>query len=333
MWKEGFILLCATILLAGCTTIDLEKQTVSGRGISKKEPKEKVVLKSPEELAVEETRADIAPQIVFIEKPVFIPERTAGNSTAQLLGYDSVVKSNKSGTLQPKDYSHAARIYDYNPDQVYEVYCQPLRTTDFYLEAEEKIIDIPFISDSERWILGGGTNQAGDKVVSHIYIKPKEAALSASLIINTTKRVYHILLRSYENVYMPMVRFNYKLEEAEKTGVNAFNNIQAIRPVEISTSAEIVPVDPRYLSFDYIVRFPLFKKPSWLPRLVYDDGRKTYIVFNKDVLQKEIPGVFENSKDIINYRVNNDVIIIDKLTKKTTVRFKDESITVEKKVR
>ena len=61
--------------------------------------------------------------------------------------------------MKPSDYSHAARIYDYDPDQVYEVYCQVLRTTDLYLEPGEVVIDSPFVSDSERWIIGAGVNQ------------------------------------------------------------------------------------------------------------------------------------------------------------------------------
>jgi hypothetical protein len=42
-------------------------------------------------------------------------------------------------------------VYDYDPDWVYT---QPLRASDIRLENREKDAEAPFISDSERWLLG-----------------------------------------------------------------------------------------------------------------------------------------------------------------------------------
>jgi type IV secretory pathway VirB9-like protein len=103
------------------------------------------------------------------------------------------------------------------------------------------------------------------------------------------------------------------------------------QPVESDKANRIEYVDPRFLSFDYTVNYSGLRKFSWIPRLVYDDGKKTYIVFPEQVLQQELPGVFENSSDIINYRVHGELVVIDKLIEKITVKYKNESITITKK--
>ncbi|MCD1654510.1 TrbG/VirB9 family P-type conjugative transfer protein [Treponema zuelzerae] len=90
-------------------------------------------------------------------------------------------------------------------------------------------------------------------------------------------------------------------------------------------------IDPRFLSFDYKITFNVFKKPRWIPTRVYDDGKKTYITFGEEVLQMELPGIFENKADVVNYRPQGNLIVIDKLIERVTVKYKKERITIEKK--
>jgi type IV secretion system protein VirB9 len=281
-----------------------------------------------EELAVEEIEAglDLSQNIIYVEKPVYIP--AGEREPAKERGIKSVEESNAEGVMSPAEYSHAARLYEYNPDQVYEVYTQPLRATDIYLESGETVLDVPFVSDSERWIIGAGVNLAGGAGIQHVYVKPKEAGLEATLIINTDRRVYHLLLRSYRTVYMPMVKWSYPLNEGiprRYIGKLA----RETEDVEIGTAIEYV--DPRNLSFDYRLQFNIFRRPAWIPRRVYDDGKKTYLYFDEQVLQRELPGIFENRNDVINYRVDGELIIIDKLIEKVTIRYRNENIRITKK--
>src|SRR5690606_37430301 len=99
----------------------------------------------------------------------------------------------------------------------------------------------------------------------------------------------------------------------------------------VKVATEMDSIDPKYLSFDYKLVFNIFRKPKWLPERVYDDGKKTYIVFDEQTLQMELPGIFENKADVVNYRVNGNLVIIDKLIEKITVKYKKEKITIEKK--
>ncbi len=309
------------VALVSCKTVDLEPRAEVKKG---KLPPDEV--KTEEEVAVEELQAtiDVQKQIVYVERPIYIPASEVSPPKEAAAGVDSVKKSTEDGTIKPENYSHAARIYAYDPDQVYEVYCQVVRTTDIYLQPGEVVIDSPFVSDTERWIIGAGVNQQNGTVVQHIYVKPKQAGLDATLIINTTMRVYHIVLRSYNSVYMPIVKWTYPVDELPKRYAQ-----DIIKEMEISNGMDTV--DPSLLSFDYKIIFNVFNRPKWIPKRIYDDGKKTYLVFDEQVLQMELPGLFENRADVVNYRVQGNLVVINKLIEKMTVKYKKQKITIEKK--
>jgi len=235
-----------------------------------------------------------------------------------------VRESNGVGILSPKDYSHAAVVYEYNPDVVYEVYAQPLRVSDICLEPGETAVEAPFVSDSERWILGAGVSYENNLSVQHIYVKPASSGLSASLIINTSRRVYRIILRSYADVHMPVVRWRYSAVFPQNYIPSPFS--------DYSENNNAPPaIDPALLSFNYTIRHSLFNKPYWIPDLVFDDGSKTYVRFPAQVLQREMPAVFENKRFILNYRVLGNLIVIDKLIEEITIKIERTEISITKK--
>jgi len=153
--------------------------------------------------------------------------------------------------------------------------------------------------------------------VQHIYVKPASGGLEASLVINTDLRSYHAILRSFKDVHMPIVRWRYAAPVP--------NNYIAGPPQGAPQG-----MDPRLLSFNYRMTYPLFKKPAWLPELVFDDGGKTFIVFPDMVLQRELPAVFENRRDVLNYVVDN-LVVIDRLADNITVKLERSQISISKK--
>jgi len=265
------------------------------------------------------------PEIVVVERPVFIPQAEAQGNRAPATGQAAVRESNAAGIILPKDYSHAAMVYDYNPDWVYEIYAQPLRVCDITLQPGERAVEPPFVSDSERWILGGGISYEGGLQIQHIYVKPSAAGLEASLIINTDRRVYRIILRSYAAVHMPVTRWRYL------SGLPNNFSFSGSRTEDDESENSFLNVDPRLLSFNYTIRHGVFNRPYWRPSLVFDDGSKTYITFPETVLQREMPAVFENRRDILNYRVMGNMVVIDKLIENITVRIGGTEITITKK--
>jgi type IV secretion system protein VirB9 len=259
-----------------------------------------------------------------VEKPVYVPAQETPPARPGA-GQNAVRASNDAGVILPQDYSHAAMVYDYNPDFVYEIYTRPLRVSDICLQPGELAVDVPFVSDSERWIIGAGISYENGSPVQHFYIKPASAGLSASLVINTDRRVYHVILRSFSEVHMPIVRWRYS------QGLP--NNYIVPMADNAGDGGGFAGIDPRFLSFNYRVTYSLFSKPYWLPELVFDDGSKTYVRFPDMVLQRELPTVFENRNDVLNYRVAGNLIVIDKLIESITVRIGRTEAGINKKRR
>ena len=301
-------LLLAAVSVAACATVDVDKR-VRNAGRGRPEP--------PVMIAPLETD----PIVLERERPVFIPDSPAQPQRPS--GTQAVLDSNSDGIVKPSEYSHASMIYDYDRDWVYEVYTQPLRATDICLEPEERVVEPPYIADSERWMLGAGVSFASGLSIQHVYVKPTTPGLEASLIINTDRRVYHIILRSYKTVHMPIVRWRYPF--------NSMPNNYLPLPKAEEKDERAPGVDPRYLSFNYRVTYGWFRKPVWMPELVYDDGQKTYITFPDLVLQRELPAIFENRRDVVNYRVAGKLIIIDKLIEQITVKIERKEISITKK--
>jgi type IV secretion system protein VirB9 len=331
--KKLFIILL-TLLSFSCATVDVDenvqKQNSSGVSLaSGKQAKPKKNAKNTED------EIPPPPEIIIVERPYFIPEKETPRSPAAS-GVDAVRNSNNSGIVKPQDYSHAAVFYDYNPDWVYEVYAMPLRVCDICLEPGERALDVPFVSDSERWLVGAAVSLENGASVQHIYVKPAASGQEASLIINTDRRVYRIILRSYNSVFMPLVRWRYHSGLPNNyISEPSFQQTDSASPANKSESSSnanpFAGVDPRYLSFNYRITYGLFSKPVWLPELVFDDGSKTYITFPDNVLQRELPSVFENRKDVLNYRVTGKLIVIDKLVENITVKIGKKEITIAKK--
>jgi len=310
--KTYFFILFFPFLLS-CTTVDVERKardSVAG------------AQSAPQAQNQNARRIVIAePEVIIIERPVFVPER--GNPPrVPAAGEASVRASNAEGIIKPQHYSHAAMIYDYNPDWVYEIYAQPLRVCDISLQPGERAVEAPFISDSERWMLGGGVSYEDGASVQHIYIKPQYSGLEASLIINTDRRVYRVILRSFISIHMPIIKWRYQPVFPNNFQSSAFG-----------TGGDLPEdgIDPRFLSFNYRMTYAAFQKPSWLPELVFDNGSKTYIMFPDMVLQRELPGVYENRNDIINYRVIGNLIVIDKLIENVTVKIGRNEVSISKK--
>jgi type IV secretion system protein VirB9 len=311
------------VFVSCASTIDVTRSIQSSTGIGK--------MVDPANAVLAVHIEGDPPDPIVIEKPIYIPQGTAVPPAPQ--GRAAVEAANRA-IVQPQEYANSAMVYDYDRDFVYELYCQPFRVSDITLQPGEKANEPPFVSDSERWMLGAGVSIESGVPVQHFYVKPTEANLTASLIINTDIRVYHLILRSYSNIYMPIVRWRYHNRDMPQNYINA-NAGQGGQPgFSSSVSSEddsVLFPDPRNLSFNYKITYGIFRKPRWLPTLAYDDGRKTYITFPDLVLTMELPAVFENRADIVNYRVYQNVMIIDKLIEKVTIKLGDRIATVEKK--
>ncbi|MDR0513407.1 MAG: TrbG/VirB9 family P-type conjugative transfer protein [Treponema sp.] len=332
MAKTKIVLFIAlSMLAASCRSVDMERRARdSGAGFSASGEAVEAAELIPQELWLPPP-----PEIVVVERTLFVPEDTPPPAApAAATGHQAVRQSNTAGIQQPQDFSYAAMVFDFNPDWVYQVFTQPSRITSIRLEPGELVVDSPFISDSERWILGAGVSYEQGIPIQYVYVKPIQASLQATLIINTDRRVYHLIMRSFNDLHMPMVRWRYPQIALPFNFITPQPAEMAGEGVGASPSAAAPPgvnIDPRFLSFDYRVTHSWLRRPAWFPELVFDDGRQTYIVFPQGVLQGTLPAVFDNRNNVVNYRVFEHVIIIDRLIERSSIRLDGRQVVVEKR--
>ena len=331
------MVLCAGVLiLAACsTTKDLEAEVNAEEfeqsgAVSEEEQEQlneaemKGILIS-EELKVQDTENTV----VFVERPVYVPEEKGDPLLERdgKTGLDAVSESLKRATIQPEQYRQGTFFYQYNENLVYEVYAQPYHLTDIILERGEVVTGTPLLSEDEAvWELTAGVSKdpATGEDVQHLFVKPAYSKLDSSLVIITDRRVYHFRLRSYATAHMAMVKFTYpgtRNQWARKhTGTVAEVESEFIRVT-----------NPEFLSFDYKMKYSMWKKPEFLPKRVYDDGQSTYIQVDDIVLQKKLPVIFNEKNEIVNYSVKKNVLVIPRLINAVTLRLGKEKVTVTKK--
>lgn len=325
------VLLLAPAALPGCRTAHFDRAAeAEPAGTGAKTYQEELDDNAAEErrIFIEEElkETDVERTVVYVDRPVYSPEEPAPEPPPE--GEDAVKKSNSLSLRVPQEFDNGIMYYAYDESFEYEIHTQPYRTTDISLEPGEQVLEMPFLSEDKVWEIGAGVSRENGLDVQHFFAKPSFARLTTSMIIITDRRVYHLLLKSFTDRYMVMVKWRYPdaMPFSVKTG--AMKEMQdRINGVQTGTAA----VDPALLSFDYRMTYSMFRKPLWLPRRVYDDGARTYIQLDERMLHAESPVMFNHRNERINYRVNKNLIVIDGLIEKITLRRGREKVTVTKK--
>lgn len=324
------------LVIFGCKSVDLEKSSLPNiegdesfesledeKNQNKKEMHEYLV---QEELKVQ----DIEPTVVYIEKPVYVPYSDGKNYLEEKKqGVAAAKESLKKAVIKPENYKDGCFYYTYNENFVYEIYAQPYHLTDIILEDGEIVMGNPLLSeDASVWELTANVarNPSTGENIQHLFIKPAYSGLDSSFIVITDRRVYHFRIKSYKDTHMAMVRFDYPLA---KNVWATSSNSNAAKGVSLENDY-VTLTNPEYLSFDYKMKYG-FKKPEFLPQRVYDDGNKTYIVVDDIVLHKQLPIVFNEKNEIVNYTVQKNVFIIPRLINKVTLRLGNQRVIIEKK--
>ncbi|MDR2160169.1 MAG: TrbG/VirB9 family P-type conjugative transfer protein [Treponema sp.] len=330
MKKAIVYLLLSSIILPSCRTVHFDL-TPRGEPYEQEED-----IRSPEEeeernerelegILIEEElkEADVERTVIYVDRPVYQPEREEEAPPPR--GTEAARESAGAAVQVPLKYVNGVMFYPWDETFVYEIYCQPFRTTDIRLEPGEQVLEMPFLSEEKVWEIGAGVSRQGGQDTQHFFLKPTYANLTTSMIIITDLRVYHLLLKSYKDTCMAMVQWEYPPAMPFTVKTEAMN--RRVREL----SSDPLAVNPEFLSFDYKMSYSLFKKPVWIPRRVYDDGRKTYIELDEKILHTESPVIFNNRNERVNYRVNKNLAVIDGLIGKITLRRGKEKITVTKK--
>ena len=194
------------------------------------------------------------------------------------------------------------------------VVCAPLYVCNISLQPGEVINDIK-AGDSVRWLITPSIVGAGATAQTIISVKPTDAGLRTNLVVATTRRLYNIALVSSAYKHTDDIAFTYPEDAQVKW--SQYRQIAQQRHTDstLTNGTKLASLD-----FNYRLSG---SNPAWRPLRVYSDGIKTYIQFPRSMLSGDAPtlvslandgGWFSSpTKQIVNYRVEGDVYVVDRV--------------------
>ena len=202
------------------------------------------------------------------------------------------------------------------------VVCSPLQVCDIELQGGEIVRDV-LVGDTVRWKIEPATSGAAGGQAIHLIVKPSEPGLVTSMVVTTSRRTYHIQLKSHPNQYMARVGFEYQEDTSHKLAdINS----------RLETGS-FAGARSEALSFSYSVS----GSAAWKPKRVYSDGIKTYIQFPRSIAGQDAPVLFVVSggqNRIVNYRMKNDIMVVDYVVEKAVlvsgVGWRRQKITIRR---
>jgi type IV secretion system protein TrbG len=194
------------------------------------------------------------------------------------------------------------------------VVCAPLQVCDLALQPGE-IVNSVNVGDKVRWNIAPGISGAAGGRVTHLIIKPADAGLVSSLVIETDRRTYAIKLVSTQHEWMPLVAFNYPDDMQRRW--SAYQ-----QQVAFGAAASTLPSGENVANLDFGFRLS-GDDPRWRPIRVYSDGMKTYIQFPRTIDSGTAPALVALDNDggwfssptqqMVNYRMQGDRYIVDRV--------------------
>lgn len=192
------------------------------------------------------------------------------------------------------------------------IVCAPLQVCDLALQPGE-IVNSVNVGDKVRWKISPAVSGSPEGQVTHLIIKPTDAGLVSSLIIETNRRTYAIRLVSTRHEWMPLIAFNYP-DDVQRQW-SAYR-----RKVAFHAAASTLATGQNLADLDFGFRLS-GDDPSWRPLRVYTDGSKTYIQFPRTLSSSTAPalvalagsgGWFSSpAEQMVNYRIEGDCYVVD----------------------
>jgi type IV secretion system protein VirB9 len=233
--------------------------------------------------------------------------------------------ANAAARVQPEgeQFINAIQNYAWAPGALYQVYTAPGQVTSIMLQEGESLVGTGPVAagDTVRWIIGDTESGTGASRRVHIIVKPTRPDLMTNMIINTDRRTYHLELRSTERTYMASVSWQYP-QDALIALRRQNTAAEAAAPVAQT-------LDVSRLRFRYVIEGDT---PPWRPLRAFDDGRQVFIEFPRGIGQGELPPLFvigpEGQGQLVNYRVRQNYMIVDRLFAAAELRLGQRQQTV-----
>lgn len=246
-----------------------------------------------------------------VPKPLHVPPdwtpAKGGNAAETPAG--RVANANLAARVEPRreGYFNAIQVYPWSEGALYQVYAAPGQITDIALELGERLTGAGPIAagDTARWIIGDTESGSGNSRRVHVLVKPTRPDIGTNLVIATDRRRYMLELRASEDTWMPAVSWHYP-ESASSSA--------ALRSRTVPAAPAIPAKGARNHRYGLQIQGA---SPPWRPVSVFDDGRRSYVVFPRGIAQGEMPPIFvigpDGEPEIVNSRVYGNVMIVDRL--------------------
>ena len=236
-----------------------------------------------------------------------------------LSGEAAIRAANQSATQQPNstEYINAVMTFAYESGALYQIYSAPLNITDIQFQPGEKIISVA-AGDTLRWQVSKTYSGDGADKIEHIVLKPASSGITNSLVVTTDRRTYHLSLHATKNTAMASVRWQYPGDGDLVQSMSA-----------ISPSADSLAIDVNHIDTNYTIKLDKGQKPSWYPKTVFNDGKKTYIQFTN--ASGQLPTLFvgtSGTPELINYRVAGNYFVVDTIINDAQLRSGSEKQTL-----
>ncbi len=226
-------------------------------------------------------------------------------------GTEAVEQANRKALVQPISSRtfNSIIVFPYQAGDLYQIYATPLNVTDLEFQPGEQIISIA-AGDTMRWEISRTASGTGADLVEHVLVKPQSDDLTTTLVVTTTIRTYHLILTATKNTFMATVQWKYD------NGVTTLNSAGGFTGNAGSLSQAAIPnVSLANLDFAYELKWVRGPRPDWYPKVVFNDGSKTYIEFPGNI--QSAPALFikqSGSGDAaVNYRVVDNYYVVDQV--------------------
>ncbi len=215
----------------------------------------------------------------------------------------------RPGRLDPR-----IRSLPYSAEQVFLVTGTYGLVTTILFGADEDITQV-VAGDTVSWQILTSADRRS------LTLKPMEKDAATNLSVVTTKRTYSFDLRVNDTKAMQNQTFKLRFTYPEDAGLKGTAELWK-QAQDAQRNPNIKNIRRDKVNYDYGFKGSDGAKPLW----VFDDGLKTFMKFTGD-----IPAIFivdaKRRESLVNYRREADYIVIDKVSRKWTLRFGTESET------
>ena len=301
-----------SFIISSCTTTSEVvplNDALKDDEILEKPQKEVIILEEPETVYVENVKKD----------------PTIKGTEAIKVHLQDITEEPEYNVIQKR-----MKAWSYRKEHVYQIHCQTYHTTIIQLEPGEELAENPYLSETDVWRWSRGTAMENGMPVQLIFIKPDYINLISTMTLVTDRRVYMLELKSFKDHYMPLVQWVYPRSEELRPSFYKYEQNKIVTGTA-GNLAEYLGNNAQFISSDYKISYSKRKRPVWTPVFVCDDGQKTFIVLDKQCMNMTFPAVFKKNNEIVNSEVKQNVIILNELTEKITLRNGRQKVKIIKK--